>query len=622
MVEAGAPPTVAPGGLDAVRGLTTTAADVFARAERPDLAHLARVALGRIDRPTALICVAGEFKQGKSSLVNELVGVPICPVDDDLATSALTLLHHADPFQARVHRRREGQAVVDTISPDEIDEWVSERGNPDNVLDVERVEIGVPSRFLERGPAVIDTPGAGGIRSGAATSVLAFLPFADALLFVTDASAELSAGELDYLARAAERCPTVLVCLTKTDICPEWRRIAELNRGHLQQAGLDVPIIPVSSRVRNLALERGDRQLNDESGFPELLRQLEHGVLSRVKELAGRRAAAEIGAASRDLAASTRAELAVLDDPALLADTLQELAVARERLDLLRGPGARWQAVLNDRVADLGTDVTHEFRNDVRALLRDADVAFEDADTAEAWKELAAALQQRLADRVGAAFARVDDAHADIRAEIVGLLRDEGAPGVAGDPIARDVEALFSAAASVARPADGTRSLSAGEGVDRGLGLLYGSYGGVMLVGIVSRLLPATAAAVLMSNPFTLGAGALFGAKHLRDQRARRIAAQRQEARAAFRAAVDQAQVEVLKAISDAVRHLQRDLRDTFTARIQEVQRETAETATRCEAEVGRGIAERDERRPVLAGRIADLEAVADQADALRAVTA
>ena len=61
---------------------------------RGDLAGRLRIAAARATRPATIVCVVGEFKQGKSSLVNALVGAGVCPVDDDLATSAMTLIHH------------------------------------------------------------------------------------------------------------------------------------------------------------------------------------------------------------------------------------------------------------------------------------------------------------------------------------------------------------------------------------------------------------------------------------------------------------------------------------------------------------------------------------------------
>ena len=92
--------------------------------------------------------------------------------------------------------------MAETIAPDELRRWVTERGNPDNRLNVEQVEVRLPHPLLERGIVLIDTPGIGGLNAAHAAATLAFLPVADALVFVTDASAELTAPELEFLASA------------------------------------------------------------------------------------------------------------------------------------------------------------------------------------------------------------------------------------------------------------------------------------------------------------------------------------------------------------------------------------------------------------------------------------
>ena len=56
---------------------------------RPDLtARLGRTK-ERLADPAVRVLVVGEFKQGKSQLVNSLVSAPVCPVDDDIATSVV-----------------------------------------------------------------------------------------------------------------------------------------------------------------------------------------------------------------------------------------------------------------------------------------------------------------------------------------------------------------------------------------------------------------------------------------------------------------------------------------------------------------------------------------------------
>lgn len=604
--------------IEPIRALASDSIDSFTRAGRNELATRVRIALARLERPSAIVCVVGEFKQGKSAVVNELVGRLVCSVDDDLSTSAITLVHHADEVRVTVRHRPGDEVVVETIATSDLPMWVSERGNPDNQRAVERVEVGLPNRFLEIGPALVDTPGAGGLSAGHAAATLAFLPYADALLFVSDASAELAAPELDYLVRASAACPVVLFCLTKIDLYPEWRRIAELDRGHLARAGLDLPIVAVSSMLRNLALQRGDPTLNTESGFPELLRELADRVLSRTRALATTRLATEIEASATEAGAALRTELEVIDDPARLAETIARLDAAQERLEHLKAANARWSIVLNDRFTDLANDVTHQLRTGVRSLLRDADAEFEHASSEDEWKALAASLQDRLAQLVGDIFQRINDGAAETRRAIADLIRDEDSAAMQGTYGPGSLEFGALSVTDASGSADGNRrSDMVVENVDRGLNLVRGAYGAVAMFSILGRFLPAAAGSVLLGNPFTIGAGVAFGIKQLRDQRKKRVAGDRLKARTAFRSAVEQVQQEISKAIADAVREAQRDLRDGFAERINELQRANAEIAVQCRASAAHDQQQRETRRPQLVSLIETSDRLVERSRAL-----
>src|SRR3954454_18034635 len=61
-------------------------------ADRPDLLSRLRQARRRVQDPHVRVLVVGELKQGKSQLINALVNAPVCPVDDDVATSVTTVV--------------------------------------------------------------------------------------------------------------------------------------------------------------------------------------------------------------------------------------------------------------------------------------------------------------------------------------------------------------------------------------------------------------------------------------------------------------------------------------------------------------------------------------------------
>ncbi|HEX9259040.1 MAG TPA: dynamin family protein, partial [Acidimicrobiales bacterium] len=207
------------------------------RLGRADLSERVDAAVARAARPATIVCVVGQFKEGKSSLVNGLLGVEVCPVDDDLATSAVTLIRYGDEPSAVVRRRVDGELQAVPVPIEELGSWVSEVGNPDNRKAVERVDIATPSALLREGLMLVDTPGMGGLGAGHAAATMSFLRFADALVMVSDTSSELTAPEADFLVQARERCPNVMFVQTKTDLYPSWSRIVDMNREHLARRG-------------------------------------------------------------------------------------------------------------------------------------------------------------------------------------------------------------------------------------------------------------------------------------------------------------------------------------------------------------------------------------------------
>ena len=111
-------------------------------------------------------------------------------------------------------------------------------GNRGNNRRAGQVEAGCRATAAG-GLEIVDTPGVGGLSSVHGAATMAALPTADAVLLVSDASQEYTAPELEFLRQAIRLCPNVACVLTKTDLYPEWRRIAELDRGHLRARAIE-----------------------------------------------------------------------------------------------------------------------------------------------------------------------------------------------------------------------------------------------------------------------------------------------------------------------------------------------------------------------------------------------
>src|SRR6187549_2993453 len=78
--------------------------------DRTDLRRRLEQTKRRLLDPSIRVIVVGEFKQGKSQLVNALVNAPVCPVDDDVATSVPTSVAYGEQPSAWVLTQSEDAA--------------------------------------------------------------------------------------------------------------------------------------------------------------------------------------------------------------------------------------------------------------------------------------------------------------------------------------------------------------------------------------------------------------------------------------------------------------------------------------------------------------------------------
>ena len=92
----------------------------IARYDRPDLDERLAATRARLLDDRTRVLVVGEFKQGKSMLVNGLVGAPVCPTFDDVATAVPTVVRHAEAVDVALVRGPTASATTDhraTSSP-------------------------------------------------------------------------------------------------------------------------------------------------------------------------------------------------------------------------------------------------------------------------------------------------------------------------------------------------------------------------------------------------------------------------------------------------------------------------------------------------------------------------
>ena len=331
--------------------------------QRGDLVERLAKAKVRITDPQIRVVIAGQLKQGKSQLLNSLLNVPVARVGDDESTVLATVVTHGEQASAKliVAQPDGAEPEVIDIAPARIKEDLR-RAPEAGGREVLRLEVTAPSSLLRGGLAFVDTPGVGGHGQPHLSATLGLLPDADAILMISDTSQEFTEPEMTFIRQALEICPVATIVATKTDLYPRWREIVNANAAHLQRAGINTPVIPASSMLRNHAIQLNDKELNEESNFPAIVKFLSEKVLSRENDRVRDQVVAEVRSAAEHLNLTVSSELSAINDPDARDRQTADLERRKQEAQDALQQTALWQQVLNDGIADLTSDVDHDLR--------------------------------------------------------------------------------------------------------------------------------------------------------------------------------------------------------------------------------------------------------------------
>jgi hypothetical protein len=183
-------------------------------AEESRVAEEAAVLASRIAEGRYYVACVGQFKRGKSTLLDALIGDQVLPTGVVPVTSVPTVVRYGERRIARVQDR--SGSWFET-PPESLAEYVSEERNPENERGIRGVEVYVPSPLLEAGMCLVDTPGLGSIFGGSTEATQDFVPHIDAAVVVIGTDPPLSGAELDLLEAVAHNVPDLLFVLNKAD---------------------------------------------------------------------------------------------------------------------------------------------------------------------------------------------------------------------------------------------------------------------------------------------------------------------------------------------------------------------------------------------------------------------
>ncbi|MFH0823998.1 MAG: dynamin family protein [Pseudomonadota bacterium] len=292
-----------------------------------DKERLASIRL-RFEEGRFHLAVLGQFKRGKSTLLNAFLGEPLLPTSVVPLTAIPTFLEYGPDVRIRVCYHDEKPAKDFTAKSVReaagiLQDFVTEEGNPKNRLGVAQVEILHPAAILQHGVVLIDTPGIGSTLTHNTEATLNFLPQCDAALFVVSADPPLTEVEAEFLKSVKSRIGRIFFIFNKIDYLDGEERDTALGffkkvLAEKMEATGDYPIFCVSARRGLDAKLSEDSRLWIESGLNEvesrLVRFLASEKAGALREALGRKAGDVIEAALMRLRLSIKSLQMPLED--------------------------------------------------------------------------------------------------------------------------------------------------------------------------------------------------------------------------------------------------------------------------------------------------------------------
>lgn len=232
----------------------------------------------RLDEGRFHLAILGQFKRGKSTFLNALLGENLLP-GSALPTTAIPVFIYPGNSH-RIHIKFNNDTPFEFTSDNAseinriLDKQISEENNPENISGVKSVELFTPSPILQHGLVLIDTPGIGSTHKHNTEVTMNFLKECDAAVFIFSPDPPITETELEFLKRVQPHVKKMIFVLNKSDYLPieEITEIQAFIKNVLLKNEFikqDEKIFTVSAKNGLIAAAEDNMELWIESGMEE-----------------------------------------------------------------------------------------------------------------------------------------------------------------------------------------------------------------------------------------------------------------------------------------------------------------------------------------------------------------
>ncbi|MCX7833351.1 MAG: dynamin family protein [Ignavibacteria bacterium] len=158
--------------------------------------------------------VIGQFKRGKSTFINALLGEKILPTGVIPLTSIITIIKYSEKLSATVYFNNNLSKEINLL---ELSSYIAEKENPSNIKNVNYILIGHPAEILKKGMVFVDTPGVGSLHLDNTRLTNQYISKIDAAIFVTSTDPALSESEIKFLEKVLNITDKIFIVINKID---------------------------------------------------------------------------------------------------------------------------------------------------------------------------------------------------------------------------------------------------------------------------------------------------------------------------------------------------------------------------------------------------------------------
>ncbi|MDO4176107.1 MAG: dynamin family protein [Bacillota bacterium] len=158
-----------------------------------------RILADKLQKKDVTIAVIGQFKRGKTTMVNSILGRKLLPTGIVPITSAVTRIEYADGQNGETAKVYFLNGLCEEVPVGSLHEYISEQENHDNERGVAEVELLTDSDFLKDGLILVDTPGVGSVHENNSKSAYDFARESDGVIFMLSVDSPINQIEVDFL---------------------------------------------------------------------------------------------------------------------------------------------------------------------------------------------------------------------------------------------------------------------------------------------------------------------------------------------------------------------------------------------------------------------------------------